>query len=240
MEEYMEIYDINVKVYTLQNISKEDSIQSLSKLIDQSFYKNENMKDFHTKNKIKGYCFNSLYPLALDNKVYQKGNIYNFQIRCIQSKLKDHFVNFLCNEYTSKLKVLVCRSKKINKKPIEKIYSITPLIIKISDEYKTQYWRNNHSESDFFEYIRNSSIKKYEVLTGEKLDKNLQLFNYERIDNKKPISTKFKNKNILGDKVTLRIDTNQKAQDIAYMVIGTGLCDISSRGYGFVNYQYVK
>ncbi|MFL0194945.1 CRISPR-associated endoribonuclease Cas6 [Clostridium sp. WILCCON 0269] len=236
----MEVYEINVKIYTLQNILKEESLELLSKLLDQSFYKNEKMRQFHKENKIKNYCFNSLYPLASNNEMYKKGCIYNFQVRCIGEDLISHFKKFLPNEHTSKIKVLVYDMKKIPKRPIERIYSITPLIIKISDEDKTQYWRNIHNESDFFEYIRKSTIKKYELVTEETVDDSLQLFNYERIDNRKPVATKFKDKSILGDKVTLTIDTNEKAQNIAYTILGTGIADMCPRGYGFMNYQYVK
>lgn len=236
----MEVYEINVKIYTLEDIFKEASLELLSKLLDQSFYKNERMKEFHTENRIKNYCFNNLYPLASNNEMYKKGEIYNFQVRCIGEDLINHFKKFLPNEYTSRIKVLTCNIKKIPKRTIERIYSITPLIIKISDEDKTQYWRNIHNESDFFEYMRNSTIKKYELVTGETVDSNLQIFNYERIDNRKPIATKFKDKSILGDKVTLTIDTSEKAQNIAYTILGTGLADMCPRGYGFMNYQYVK
>jgi CRISPR-associated endoribonuclease Cas6 len=235
----MDIFQCNFKVYLLNNIFKEEIQEILSKLIDKSFYENPNMKSFHEQNKIKKYSFNQLYPMEKDG-IYKEGSLYNFQIRCIGEELKDHFIKYLTNGYTSKMKILTSRSIKIAKKPIEKIYSISSLIIKIADDDKIQYWRNNHSEEDFFDYIRKSCIKKYEVLTGEILDKELRLFNYERIDNIKPIATKFKDKRFLGDKVTLNIETSEAAQNISYMLLGTGVADMAPRGYGFVNYQYIK
>ncbi|MCI1946470.1 hypothetical protein [Clostridium luticellarii] len=236
----MEVHEINVKVYILQDITVEEALEALSKLIDKSFYRNEDLKDFHEENKMKNYCFNSLYPLNMKTKIYEKGCIYNFQLRCIGFKLRDHFLKFLANEYTSKLKVLTCQSKNIYKKPIDRIYSITPLMVKMPGSEKIIYWRNGYTEDEFFEYIRTTSIKKYEVLTGECLDKNLKLFNYMKMDNKKPIAVDFKGKRILGDKVTLSVETNSDAQSIAYMLIGTGLADMCPRGYGFMNYQYVR
>lgn len=235
----MNIFECNFKVYLIQDIAKEDVQESLSKLIDKSFYRNENMKDFHEENKIKGYSFNNLYPLEL-NGIYNEGNIYSFQIRCIGEELKDHFMKFLTNEYTANIKILVSESKKILKKPIDRIYSITPAVVKISDKDKTEYWRNNHNKADFFEYIRKNSIKKYEFLTGEIIDRDLRLFNYERIDNRKPIANNFKGKRILGDKVTLAVETNDEAQNIVYMLFGTGIGDMVPRGYGYMNYQYIK
>lgn len=235
----MNIFQCDFKIYLLKNIFKEDIQECLSKLIDKSFYENPNMKNFHDENKIKKYSFNQLYPVE-KNGIYKEGSIYNFQVRCIGEELKDHFIRYLTNEYTSNMKILTSNSKKIIKKPIDRIYSISSLIVKIADDEKTQYWRNNHNEEDFFEYIRKSCIKKYEMLTGEILDRELRLFNYERIDNLKPVATKFKNKKILGDKVTLNIDTSNEAQNISYMIIGTGLADMAPRGYGFVNYQYIK
>ena len=61
-----------------------------------------------------------------------------------------------------------------------------------------------------------------------------------KIDNKKPIAVDFKGKRILGDKVTLSVETNSDAQSIAYILLGTGLADMCPRGYGFMNYQYIR
>ncbi|AYD40227.1 hypothetical protein D4Z93_06725 [Clostridium fermenticellae] len=236
----MDIVEINVKVFTLQNITTREALEDLSRLIDKSFYKNEALENFHEKNTMKNYCFNSLYPLDVKTKIYKKGEIYNFQLRCIGDELREHFLKFLCNEYTLKLKVLVCKSKIVPKRPIERVYSITPVIVKMPGSDKIVYWRNGYTEEQFFEYIRTTSIKKYEVLTGKIVDKNLKLFNYSKIDNKKPIAADFKDKKLLGDKVTLTIETNDDAQNIAYMLLGTGTADMCPRGYGFMNYQYIK
>lgn len=235
----MQVYECNFKVYLLKNISMQEIQESLSKLIDKSFYIDKDMENYHYENKMKGYCFNSLYPLESDG-IYKEGNIYNFQIRCISEKLKDHFIKILTNEYTSFIKILTSEFKVILKKPIQKLYSITPLIIKIPDNNKTEYWRNKHNDIEFFEYIRKSCIKKYEVLNKEVIDKNLKLFSYERIDNGKPITSDFKSKKILGDKVTLELDTDEISQNIAYMLIGTGIADMCPRGYGYLNYQYIR
>lgn len=231
---------MNVKIYILEDIAVEETLEDLSKLMDKSFYKNENFKSFHEENTMKNYCFNNLYPLDIKTKIYKKGCIYNFQLRCIDPKLKNHFLKFLTNEYTSKIKVLVCQNRNIHKRPIDRIYSITPLIVKMPNSEKTIYWRNGYTEEEFFEYIRTTSVKKYEVITGKILDKNIKLFNYAKIDNKKPIAADFKGKRILGDKVTLTVETNEKAQDVAYMLLGTGAADMCPRGYGFMNYQYIK
>jgi CRISPR-associated endoribonuclease Cas6 len=96
------------------------------------------------------------------------------------------------------------------------------------------------SKTEFFEYIRTTSIKKYEVLTGQSLDRNLKLFNYIKIDNRKPMAINFKQKKILGDKITLRLETSNEAQNIAYILLATGVADMCPRGYGYMNYQYVK
>jgi CRISPR-associated endoribonuclease Cas6 len=236
----MNIIEINVKVFTLQDITARETLEDLSRLMDKSFYRNKDLENFHEENTMKNYCFNSLYPLDVKTKMYKKGEVYNFQLRCIGDELKGHFLKFLSNEYTSKLKVLVCESKIIPKRPIERIYSITPVIVKMPGSDKIVYWRNGYTEEQFFEYIRTTSIKKYEVLTGESIDKNLKLFNYSKIDNKKPIAVDFKDKKLLGDKATLSIDTDSTAQNIAYMLLGTGVADMCPRGYGFMNYQYIK
>lgn len=110
-----------------------------------------------------------MYPISI-NKDYGEGEIYNFQIRCVGEELKNHFLKFLTNEYTTHIKALTC----------------------------------------------------------------------ERVDNRTPIATNFKGRRMLGDKITLTVDTGIEAQNIAYMLLGTGIGDMSPRGYGYMNYQYIK
>ena len=60
-----------------------------------------------------------------------------------------------------------------------------------------------------------------------------------KFENIKPISTKYKNISLLGDKMTLYIAENEMAQEMAYFILGTGLLEMGSRGFGYCNYKWI-
>ena len=57
--------------------------------------------------------------------------------------------------------------------------------------------------------------------------------------NKKPVKFRYKGITLLGDKFDLKIADNKKAQELAYFLIGTGICEMNSRGAGYCNYKYI-
>ena len=64
---------------------------------------------------------------------------------------------------------------------------------------------------------------------------------YERIElnNEYPIPLKYKNIKILGDKITIYIGSDERAQELAYFAIGVGLLEMNPRMCGFVGYKYI-
>ena len=85
--------------------------------------------------------------------------------------------------------------------------------------------------------MQQNSIKKYNSITGNKLDENFKLYDTITFLNKVPIKTNYKSIQLLGDKVELTINSDERAQAVAYMLLGTGALLKNSRGYGFVNYR---
>lgn len=141
----------------------------------------------------------------------------------------------LVNEYTDYIKALTIECKKIDKKAIDKIYSITPVIIKTDNGY----WRRNLTLDEFEDRIKQNLIKKYNMLFNKTLTQDFELFQSIKFDNKKPISCKYKNIHILGDKVTIVFAQNEIAQQLAYLSLGSGIGEVNARGYGFVNYKWI-
>jgi CRISPR-associated endoribonuclease Cas6 len=121
------------------------------------------------------------------------------------------------------------------KKHIEKLYSITPAIMKNEDGY----WKNKIKLDEFERRLKENLIKKYNSSMNTKIDENFQLYTTIEFKNKKPISTNYKNIKLLGDKISLNIAENENAQKIAYMSLGTGVFEMNARGYGFVNYRWL-
>lgn len=53
--------------------------------------------------------------------------------------------------------------------------------------------------------------------------------------NHKPIIIKYKNIKLLGDKIKLYVNSDETSQEVAYMALKTGIGEMNSRGFGFVN-----
>lgn len=230
----MKVFELKLKLYLCKDIKSEDSLKYISELIDKSFLKDKELMEMHKINKYKNYVFNSLYPLET-SKIYKAGNIYTCVIRTVDEDLSLHFGRVLVNEYTEHLKALTIEKKIIAKNHISKIYSITPAVAKFSGGY----WKTNLTVETFEKRIRENIIKKYNDYFNTKICEDFELFNYIKFNNQKPIATNYKNIRILGDKLTLDIAENSMAQELTYFALGSGILEMNSRGYGFVNYKWL-
>ncbi|EQB88076.1 CRISPR-associated endoribonuclease Cas6 [Clostridium punense] len=228
----LNVLELNLKVYVLKNIRSNEALAKIAELIDKSLARESDFLEFHNKNMFKGYCFNSLFPLE-DNGVYKNGRVYNIKIRTINRELAQHFKKYLCDEKTECLKSLTIEEKTLPQKHIEKIYSITPCVIKTD----MGYWRGNLSLADYENRIKSNLIKKYNQFLQTELEEKFPVYNFISFDNKKPVSTVVKNVELLGDKVTLVISDDEESQKLAYLALGTGIGESNSRGFGFVNFR---
>ncbi|WP_042274356.1 CRISPR-associated endoribonuclease Cas6 [[Clostridium] dakarense] len=228
------IIELQVKVFLLKDINLENTSQEICKIIDNALTKSEIYTKFHNENKFKNYSFNMLYPLEKD-KVYKKENIYTFIIRTVDNNLSEYFMKELKNQYTDEIKVLTVSKKIIPIKHIESIHTITPIVSK----FDKGYWKQ-HSTIDVLEKrITENLIKKYNNFYDEKIDEDFELFTAMSIVNKKPISTKYKDISLLGDKINFRVADNEKAQEIINFALGVGVGEMNSRGLGFINYRWL-
>lgn len=229
----MQIYQIRVKVYLLQSIKYADIQTHIAKFIDEVMAEDEKFLELHKKNEFKNYCFDSLYPIEED-KLYKEGSVYTFTIRTISKDLAEFLNSSLANHFNNIIKGLTTEIKIIPKKLIEKIYTLTPLIIKT----EKGYWKKNLSVEDFERRIKENLIKKYNKFHNTKIKEDFELYNSIEYKNKKPVSINYKNIKLLGDKISIKISDDPIAQELAYLSLGTGLGEANSRGFGFVNYKW--
>ena len=68
---------------------------------------------------------------------------------------------------------------------------------------------------------------------------NIEVFNFIKLKNKRPIPTKYKNICLLGDKFEFKVSNNPIAQELLYLALGTGLGEMNARGFGFTNYLWI-
>lgn len=230
----MDVKQIRLKIYLLEDISANRIQEEVTAFIDRGFLKDVRLKELHEINTFKNYCYDMPYPIEQD-LVYKKGKIYTITIRTIDNNLADYFNEVCVNNYTKSIKGLVSEIRVLPKKHLRTVYTITPLIIKTEQGY----WRTSMNISEFEQRLKNNLLKKWNCLHEQKLDDDFELYTLIELTNEKPISMEYKNIKLLGDKVRLHIADNKVAQNLAYMALGTGLGEMNSRGAGFLNYRWL-
>jgi len=230
----MKVFEILLKVYLLEDIELNDSQNKISKLIDKTLGQDERTLELHNKNDFKNYCFNSFYPLEKDG-IYKEGNIYTITIRTVDKYLATYLNNKLANVYTYSIKGLKAELKIIPVKKLKKIYSITPLVIKNDNGY----WKNLISIEEFERRLKENLIKKHNNIFQERINEDFKLYASIELTNNKPIGISYKDKTLLGDKISIDILEDEISQHSAYMALGTGMGEMNARGFGFMGYRWV-
>jgi len=231
----LKVYELKLKLFLLKDLTKEDALNQIAYFIDETLSKKESLLRMHQRNCYKNYVFCSFYPTACGG-VYIKNMVYTVVIRTIDLELAEFFSSQLSNHYNETLKGLTCDIKIIPKRPIEKIYSLTPVLLKD----KKGYWKGHLSFQEFENRLKVNLIKKYNAFTNSKIQEDFQLYTTITILNKSPIKIPYKGIHLLGDKVELKAADNALAQELLYMCLGSGMCESNARGFGFMNYQWYK
>lgn len=226
------VYHINCKTYLMKDITYQRMQTEITAFVDKTLLQSEEYKTLHNTNCFKNYVFSGFQEIEKD-KCYKEGKLYTFAIRCIDENLAKYLQAKLAITYTESIKGLSCQCKFIKKIPIQKMYLVTPCVAKFDEGY----WKGNHSFTEFQQRLFINAIRKYHQYTGTSLGEDFQLYTNIKLVNQKPIKIKYKNINLLGDKLELVIADNENAQELAYFLLGTGILELNSRGCGFANYQ---
>ena len=228
------VYELEVKVFLTKDMNCNESHEYIAETIDKSLSRDGEHLEFHKENKFKYYCFNNLYPMEKDY-LFKKGNIYTFRLRTVDHKLADYFNKVLINEYTSNMKILSIDNKVIPNNHLDKIITITPLVMK----FEEGYWRGKEKVSTVEKRIKNNLIKKYNSYYNTNISEDFELFLTFSFKNQKPIPSKYKNITLLGDKIEFKVSNSPMAQELFYFALGTGVGELNSRGFGFINYLWL-
>lgn len=227
------VYELNIKVYLLKDINSNISHNSISEIIDKTLSKDEKYLKLHNENTFKNYCFNNFYPIENDY-TFKKGNIYSFKMRTIDLEFANFITKQMINEYTSSMKVLGISINTIPIKHIDRIFNITPMIFKFEDGY----WRKNKTFAEIEDRIKCNLIKKYNAYYGTNISTDTDIFMECKLKNKKPLPSKYKEIVLLGDKMEFKVLNDSLSQELIYFSLGTGLAEMNTRGFGFINYVW--
>lgn len=231
----IKVLQIRFKVFVLKDIPAEKVQAEMAAFLDQELVKNVRFAELHQKNQYKSYVMDSLYPIESE-KIYKKDRIYTLTVRTVDPELANYFATQAINGYTQSVKALTAEIKVIPQKPIELLYTLTPVILKCDEK---GFWRDTLSVDQYVERLKVNLLKKWRQFYGEKLPEDFELFTGIEFLNKVPIKVEYKNIHLLGDKLRLQIAENETAQNLAQLAIGVGLGEMNSRGYGTCNYRWL-
>lgn len=242
----MKIFELRCIAYLKKDITFDVSFDCISKLINYTICQKEEYVLKHNKNVFNNYCFGSFMPIQKD-KLYKKGNTYDFTIRTIDEKFALELVNLLrANINNPFLQIIQIERKDIKPFFISELYSATPVIMSLKKEDISShqlFWTLDKS-GDIIELqnqLQDNLLKKYEEFFGEKLKVNQNFIQLLEIKNQKPQSIYFtttKNKiqkrvRLLGNKFRIVPNEDEIAQKLAFLTLGVGLGEKSSYGGGF-------
>lgn len=232
--------------YLKRDIRYKSSFNVLSKYINFSMSKDENLKSLHGEERVfKNYSFGSFYPMEKD-KTYKKGKTYSFTIRALDESFINRIDKLLRENIDNfDLQVIETSIKTINQFFITEIYSATPVIVSLPKKDKKQQQRYWSIENDIFvlqKQLQDNLLKKYKSFYGEDLEPTQNFIQLFEIKNKVPQSIyftkRFKDKEqtirLFGNKFKFIINEDGVSQKLAFVAIACGLGEKQSYGGGFV------
>jgi len=229
------VYELRFKIFLLRTIRQEEALAVISAFIDSVLVNDSEWKAFHKARMFKRYSFASFVPLAKSG-IYLKENVYQILIRTVDEKLALYLLENLSSYSNDDMKGLICNIQIMPRRHIERIYSLSPLIVKGDQNH---YWRDVLNFEEFEQRLTVNLIKKYNQISGKKLDENFQMFTMLELLNEHPISVPYKGIKLLADKVQAQVAENETAQILARVALAAGLGEMGSRGYGSVNAKYL-
>lgn len=230
----MLVFELQLKIRFSRPIPYENVSEVIGNFIDSSLGKSEQYLAFHESREVKYYVFDMPYKIP-DNHIYQANEIYGIRIRTVKQDLAEYFSENLPRHRTNDMLGLSGELKIIPKKFLDRVYTLTPIIIQTDQGY----WRGTLPVSEFENRLKVNLIKKYNKLNDTKIDEDFPLYQAIEFKNQKPIKVPYKNIVLLGDKINLVASHHEMAQEVLYMALGTGIGERNGRGSGFLNYRYL-
>jgi len=192
----MKIFELKCITWLKQDVSFEDSFDSISKFINYSICQKDEYRQKHNENVFNNYCFGSFFPIEKD-KLYKKGNTYYFTLRTIDEKFAKELVNLLrANINNPFLQIVQVERRDIKQFFINELYSVTPVVMSLKKENENShqlFWTLEKS-GDIIELqnqLQDNLLKKYEEFFGGKLNPTQNFIQLLEVKNHKPQSIYF-------------------------------------------------
>ncbi|MBP3041867.1 CRISPR-associated endoribonuclease Cas6, partial [Bacillaceae bacterium Marseille-Q3522] len=165
---------------------------------------------------------------------YKKGRVYIFRIRSAKKLFLQKLQRFLPITSQTAFQVLACQQKKIPDRFIQQLYTMTPVIATVDG----QPFLPGDDIDLLIKRIQGNLEKKYKDLYGEETFEQSFIKRIEII-NRKPIALHYKSIKLLGCKLKLDINEDNKSQRLARTALSSGLLEKNSIGGGFCVANYI-
>lgn len=222
------VYQVRCLVTLKQDIELVDLAETFSKILDERICLKLG-NEYHSSKDFKEYCFDNFYKIEKD-KIYKAGKNYIIRIRTIREDLCKIFI--MMEDFENDLlKINKTEFKTVPRTIIDKLYTLTPALLK----EENGYWKFKYNFNFYKEALITNTIKKFKNFTECDLPKEKIADFFEGIEfkNTKGIRIIYKKANFFGDKFEITIKKDKISQKIAYMLLGVGILQNNSRGYGF-------
>lgn len=199
----------------------------LSKVISKAMSYNEKLRIKHKMNTFKLYVYDNPRPLEQE-KVYFTGRAYVVRIRSFDLAFLLGIRAALKNEDCG-LQVISSHIIPISYKPIMTLITLSPVICSL----KGKYWVNDDGLLILRDRIFSNACRKAKAINKDFEEPKANFIEGIIQLNKIPISTKYKGASLLGAKVEVTVKEDEKSQVLAYTIMGAGMLEKNSIGYGF-------
>lgn len=222
----MKYYNLKVTTLLKQNIESVQTYEKISNLIAYAMLKDDLLKKLHKENTYKNYVFCNLYPIEKDT-IYKKGNVYTFDLRGIEFEKMIKLKQVLETTENEYFKVIQINFQTGIQRNIKKLITLTPAII-TTEKGDYDIKENMNLIKD---RILANTQKKYKNIYHTEV--NMDFIQDIKKLNRTPIKIPYKNINILGNKFEIQIKEDPMSQNLAYLVLSTGILEKNSQGFGF-------
>ena len=224
----MKYFELICTAYIKRDINFKDSFEVISKYISSSMAQNPELKELHDKERVyKHYAFGNFYPIEKE-KVYKKGNSYQFRLRSPNEFFIDKLSQTLRQNIDNPNFLTVEVTKRTVKQFfISELYSVMPVIVTSGNRL---FWtiKRDGDIMKLQRLLHDNLEKKYFDFYGEKLESSQNFIQLLEIKNHKDqrIWTSKTNKekkrvsfHFIGNKFRIVPNEDEVSQKLAFMAL---------------------
>jgi len=231
----MNFWQLTVTIFLNKDIPFNESGEFIGNIISSTMLLNDTLKEMHEKKEFK-YVYDNFYPLE-KSKVYQKGRTYVFNIRSFNNNFINNMKKLLHLVKGNDFKIAAVEERRIKQRFITELYTKTAAIVTVDSK---PWLLKDGGLMLLQKRLQDNLEKKFKDIYGKAIDIKQSFIQRIDVINKKPISFKYKNVHLLGNKFKIAVNEDEKSQQLAFIALGMGMGEKgSSVGAGYCHANYL-